>query len=173
MTILDEIEAEIPALRRYARALLRDRQGADDLVQDCLERALARRHHWRGDGPVRNWLFRILLNRFRDNMRRAGARAYLVPLDAASEPACPGGQETHLALREVHEAMGRMPPDQRAALLLVAVEGMSFTEAAEALNVPEGTLSSRLGRARAFLRQETGQHCDNSSNKRICQDEKR
>ncbi len=166
MTILDEIEAAIPSLRRYAHALLREREGADDLVQDCLERALARRHHWRGDGPVRAWLFRILLNRFRDNMRGAGTRAHLVPLDTAIEPACPGGQEAHLALREVHEAMGRMPPEQRAALLLVALEGMSFTQAAEVLNIPEGTLASRLGRARAFLRQKTNRSCDNSSTKK-------
>ncbi len=166
MTLLDEIEAAIPSLRRYAHALLRDREGADDLVQDCLERALARRHHWRGDGPVRAWMFRILLNQFRDNMRRASARAYLVPLDAALEPASAGGQEAHLHLREVHEAMGRMPPDQRAALLLVALEGMSFTEAAEALNVPEGTLASRLGRARAFLRHETNRPYDNSKTKK-------
>ncbi|MFK5998973.1 MAG: sigma-70 family RNA polymerase sigma factor [Rhodobacterales bacterium] len=161
MTLLDEIEAAIPALRRYAHALLRDREGADDLVQDCLECALARRHHWRGDGPVRAWLFRILLNRFRDNMRRASARATLVPLDNAPEPVSKGGQEAHLRLREVHDAMGRMPPDQRAALLLVALEGMRFTEAAEVLNIPEGTLASRLGRARAFLRQETDRPCDN------------
>ncbi|MCX7890646.1 MAG: sigma-70 family RNA polymerase sigma factor [Rhodobacteraceae bacterium] len=156
MTVLDEIEAAIPALRRYAHALLRDRDGADDLVQDCLERAVARLGHWRGDGPVRAWLFRILLNRFRDTRRSAAGRAHLVPIDSVQVPARPGGQAAHLELAEVHAAMGRLPPDQRAALLLVAVEGMSLAEAARALDLPEGTLVSRLGRARAALRAMTG-----------------
>jgi len=155
MTVLDEIEAAIPALRRYAHALVRDRDAADDLVQDCLERAVARLPYWRGDGPVRAWLFRILLNRFRDT-RRAGARAQLVPIDRVDLPARPGSQAAHLELGEVHAAMGRLPDDQRAALLLVAVEGMTLAEAAAAMDVPEGTLASRLGRARAALRAMTG-----------------
>lgn len=71
MPLLDEIEAAIPALRAYARALLRQREGADDLVQDTLEAALARQGQWRGEGSVRGWMFRILLNRFRDGRRRA------------------------------------------------------------------------------------------------------
>ncbi|MGV8989629.1 MAG: sigma-70 family RNA polymerase sigma factor [Cypionkella sp.] len=156
MTLLDEIESCIPALRRYAHALLRDREGAEDLVQDCLERALARRSHWRGDGPVRAWLFRILLNRFRDVRRSAAGRAHLVSLDGTVEPMRAGGQEAHIALREVHDAMGRLPFDQRAALLLVALEGMNLAEAARVLEIPEGTLASRLGRARAALRSMTG-----------------
>ncbi len=155
MTLLDEIESCIPALRRYARALLRDRDAADDLVQDCLERALARRHLWRGDGPARAWLFRILLNRFRDGRRGLRAGATVISLDAATEPGRSGGQEAHLALREVQDAMGRLPDDQRAALLLVAVEGMTLAAAARVLDIPEGTLASRLGRARAQLRQMT------------------
>lgn len=157
MTPLDEIESHIPALRRYAHALLRDRDGADDLVQDCLERAVARRHLLRADGSVRGWLFTILLNRFRDGRRRIRSRPDIVPLDSAAEPVRPGAQEAHLALSEVHAAMGRLPEEQRAALLLVAVEGMSVTEAARALGVPEGTVASRVARARAQLRQMTGQ----------------
>ena len=154
---LDQIEAAIPALRRYAIALLRDRENADDLVQDCLERAVAQGASWRGDGPVQAWLFRILLNRHRDLIRRAPARGVLVAVtDLSAEPSAPGGQDGHLALREVHEAMGRLPLDQRAALLLVAVEGKSFDEAAELLGIPKGTLMSRLARARATLRQLTG-----------------
>lgn len=155
MTVLDEIESCIPALRRYAHALVRDREGAEDLVQDCLERALARRSHWRGDGPVRAWLFRILLNRFRDSRRGAAAQAHLVPLDATVELKQSGGQEEHLDLREVQSAICRLPPDQRAALLLVALEGMSLSEAARVLDIPEGTLASRLGRARSALRAMT------------------
>lgn len=156
MPILDEIEAAIPALRRYAHSLVRDRDGAEDLVQDCLERAISRQRHWRGDGPVRAWLFRILLNRFRDDRRRWASRAQLVSIDTVPELARSGGQNVHLELSEVHEAMGRLPPDQRAALLLVSLEGMTLAEAADVLGLPEGTLASRLGRARAALRQMTG-----------------
>lgn len=158
MTVLDEIEAAIPSLRRYAHALMRGRDGADDLVQDCLERALARRHRWRGEAPVRVWMFTILLNRFRDERRAAARRADLVVIDAAAEAvtATAATQEAHLALGEVHAAIGRLPADQRAALLLVAVEGLRLAEAARALGIPEGTLVSRLGRARAALRAMTG-----------------
>lgn len=156
MTFLDEIEAAIPALRRYARALVRDRDGADDLVQDCLERAIARRGQWRRDGPLLPWLYRILLNCWRDDHRRRAARPVLVPIEGVAEPARPGGQEAHLALRELHRAMGLLPEDQRAALLLVSVEGLSLADAAKVLGIPEGTLASRLGRARAGLRQMTG-----------------
>jgi RNA polymerase sigma-70 factor (ECF subfamily) len=156
MTLLDEIEGSIPALRRYALALARDRDAAEDLVQDCLERAIARRRSWRGDGPVRAWLFRILLNRFRDTRRQAAGNLSLVPLDSATLPPRPAGQDAHMDLRDVHAAMGRLPVDQRAALLLVAIEGFSLAEAARVLDIPEGTLSSRVGRARAALRDMTG-----------------
>jgi RNA polymerase sigma-70 factor (ECF subfamily) len=156
MTVLDEIEATIPSLRRYAHALVRDREAADDLVQDCLERAVARRRDWRGDGPVRAWLFRILLNLHRDTRRGASARAVLMTIQPQDEPQGSGGQEEHLDLSDVHAAMERLPADQRAALLLVALEGMSLQEAARVLGVPEGTLASRIARARASLRHMTG-----------------
>lgn len=156
MTLLDEIEASLPALRRYAHALVRDREAADDLVQDCLERAISRSGQWRGEGSVHAWLFRILLNLFRDGQRREAARGHLVVVDSVTEPAQPATQEDELALREVHAAIGRLPPDQRAALLLVGLEGMNFAEAARVLDIPEGTLASRLARARAALRAMTG-----------------
>jgi RNA polymerase sigma-70 factor, ECF subfamily len=161
MTVLDQIEAAIPALRRYAHALVRDRARADDLVQDCLERAVAKRQMWRGDGPVQAWLFRIMLNRHRDLLRAAGPAGHLVAVqDLASEPAQSGGQEAHLALAEVHAAMGRLPVDQRAALLIVALEGRTFEEAASILAIPKGTLMSRLARARSTLRVLTGRTTD-------------
>ncbi|MFN0115682.1 MAG: sigma-70 family RNA polymerase sigma factor [Paracoccaceae bacterium] len=157
MAPLDEIEAAIPALRRYAVALLRDRDAADDAVQGCLERAIAHRDRYRNEGSLRAWLFRVLLNVVRDDHRYARARAHLtiVADDRFPGPSQQGGQEAHMALVEVHDAMGRLPADQRAALVLVAVEGMRLAEAADALGVPEGTLVSRLGRARAALRQMT------------------
>lgn len=157
MPFQDEIEAAIPGLRAYARALLRDREAADDLVQDTLEAAIARQGQWRGDGSLRGWLCRILLNRFRDGLRRRRPTATVLAL--VPEPtdllAARRGDD-RLALSEVHAAMGKLPEDQRAALLLVALEGMSLAEAAVALGCAEGTLASRLGRARATLRQLTG-----------------
>jgi RNA polymerase sigma-70 factor (ECF subfamily) len=156
MPFLDEIEAAIPGLRAYARALLRDREAADDLVQDTLEAAIARQGQWRGDGSLRGWLCRILLNRFRDGLRRRRPTAVLALVP--EQPDLPAARRTEdrLALTEVHAAMGQLPEDQRAALLLVALEGMSLSEAARVLGCAEGTLASRLGRARATLRQLTG-----------------
>lgn len=157
MAVLDNIEASIPALRRFARALMRDRDRADDLVQDCLERAVAKRHQWRGDGPVQAWLFRILLNRYRDLHRRSPDHVHLVAIeDLTVEPAQGGGQEQGLALREVQDAIARLPLDQREVLLIVALEGKSFNEAASLLDIPKGTLMSRLARGRATLRLVTG-----------------
>ncbi|WP_347265820.1 RNA polymerase sigma factor [Paracoccus sp. (in: a-proteobacteria)] len=158
MALLDEIEAAIPALRAYAHALLRQREGADDLVQDTLERALAQQRQWRGEGSVRGWLFRILLNRLRDSHRRA-RHAPVLTLVPDLLPDTGGAADAagdRLALHEVHAAMGRLPEEQRAALLLVALEGMSLAEAARSLGLPEGTLASRLARARASLREMTG-----------------
>ncbi|AXC50601.1 RNA polymerase subunit sigma [Paracoccus suum] len=157
MTVLEDIEASIPALRRYARALMRDPDRADDLVQDCLERAVAKRHSWRGDGPVQAWLFRILINRYRDLQRQNPGPGHLVAIDDLTfETAQPGGQEAGLALREVQDALARLPGDQREALVIVALEGNSFDQAASLLDIPKGTLMSRLARARATLRVLTG-----------------
>ncbi len=156
MAVLDEIEAAIPALRRYAIALLRDRDAADDLVQDALERAVRRRADLRGEGKVLSWLFAILLNLVRDRHRHLTRSAHLVPIEAAADQGLPPAQDGSLALTEVHAAMGRLPLDQRAVLLLVALEGRSLAEAARALGVTEGTAASRLGRARAALRVATG-----------------
>lgn len=157
MTVLDDIEASIPALRRFARALMRDRERADDLVQDSLERAVAKRHLWRGDGPVQAWLFRIMINRYRDLQRQTPGPGHLIAIeDLASEPAQRGSQETSLALYEVQEAIARLPVDQREALLTVVLGGKSFDQAAGLLDIPKGTLMSRLARARATLRILTG-----------------
>ncbi|KCV83057.1 ECF subfamily RNA polymerase sigma factor [Actibacterium atlanticum] len=157
MAVLNEIEALIPDLRRYACALLRDRTAADDLVQDCLERAVAKLHTYSGDGALRPWLFRILINRHRDLMRRDQRAGHLVPVDdLVTEPANAATQDAHMALRETKAAIDRLPEDQRRALLLVALEGATIDEAAQALDIPKGTLLSRLARARSSLRQMTG-----------------
>ena len=154
---LDEIEAAVPALRRYARALTRNPDRADDLVQDCLERAVRKRALWRPTGPLQAWLFRMLLNIYRNDLRSRRRRGDHVPLDQMpTEPSTPAAQPGRLALAEVDRALGRLPDDQREALLLVAVEGQSYADAASILDIPIGTLMSRLGRARAALRALTG-----------------
>lgn len=153
---LGEIEAAVPALRRYARALTRDIDRADDLVQDCLERALVKRGLFRPLGPVRAWLFAMLVNLHRNSLRGAKRRGEAVDLDAVPEPSVPPPQPGHLALVELDRAIGTLPLEQKEALLLVTLEGLSYAEAARILEIPVGTLMSRLGRARATLRSLTG-----------------
>lgn len=150
---LDEIEACVPSLRRYARALTHDADLADDLVQDCLERAIRKRNLWRPTGPVRAWLFRILLNIYRNDLRRSRRTPAAIPMEMMTiEPQAHAPQPARLALAETARAMQLIAPEQREALLLVALEGLSYNEAAQVLDIPLGTLMSRIGRARAALR---------------------
>jgi RNA polymerase sigma-70 factor (ECF subfamily) len=154
---LGEIEAAVPALRRYARALTRDADRADDLVQDCLERAIRKRALWRPTGPLQAWLFRMLLNIYRNDARGRRRRGPHIPLEAMpAEPSIPAAQYGHIALGELGRALDSLPSEQREALLLVVVEGTSYADAAAILGIPAGTLMSRLGRARAALRVLTG-----------------
>ncbi len=151
--VLDEIEACIPALRRYARALTREADRADDLVQDCLERAVRKRLLWRPGSSVRAWLFRILLNLYRNDLRRGRRAPAAVPIEGlAREPAEQPAQLHRLELADTARAIDALPAEQREALLLVALEGLSYAEAAHALDIPQGTLMSRIGRARNALR---------------------
>ncbi|MCE4223112.1 sigma-70 family RNA polymerase sigma factor [Methylobacterium sp. C25] len=141
----------IPALRRYAVSLLRDRSDADDLVQDTLELAITRWHQRRDDGSVRSWLFAIVHNlaisRLRQRHRRGGSH---LPIDDAHEAvlAMPPRQEAGLQHRDLVRALDALPEDQRSVLLLVTVEGLSYAETAEVLGIPTGTVMSRLSRAR-------------------------
>jgi RNA polymerase sigma-70 factor (ECF subfamily) len=150
---LDDIETLVPALRRYARALTGNADRADDLVQDCLERAITKQSLWRPIGPLRPWLFTIMINLHRNDRRRRRAAPEPEALDVLPfEPASPAPQGTRLALAETAAALDRLPAEQREALLLVALEGMSYAEAAGVLGIPVGTLMSRIGRAREALR---------------------
>ncbi len=146
------LEAEIPALRRYAFALARDRDAADDLVQDCLERALARRMLRRPDGELRAWLFAILRNLYVDTHRARLRHGAGIPLDDAPEPAYPADQERALEARDALAALALMPEEHRSLLLLIGVEDLTYEEAGRVLDIPVGTVMSRLARARARLR---------------------
>lgn len=147
------IEPHVPALRRYAWALLRDGEEADDLVQDCLERALSRWHLRRDDGDLRAWLFAILHNLFVDGLRRRRREGLRVEIEAIHDLAAPGQEpESRLAVRDVLDAIEALSADQRAVLLLVCVEDLSYEAAARVLGVPIGTVMSRLSRARDRLR---------------------
>ena len=145
---------EIPRLRRYARSLLRDRDSADDLVQDCLERALVHLDNWKTGESPRRWLFTIMHHIFVDDMRknkRRGERAFL-PIEATEALSVAADQIEGVASREILDALQAISPDRRAAILMVAVEGFSYAEAANVLGVPAGTLMSRIARGRDELR---------------------
>ena len=140
-------------LRRYARSLTRDESQAEDLVQDALVRAYERRGSFRAGGSLRAWLISILHNTFIDERRRSLAEGRRLEHAAAlAETITPPEQEDRIRLRQVREAFMTLPDEQRAVLHLVAIEGLSYQEAAMALGIPVGTLMSRLGRARAALR---------------------
>jgi RNA polymerase sigma factor (sigma-70 family) len=153
--MLLQLEPLIPALRRYARALVRNRADADDLVQDCLERAVSRWYQ-RRDGDVRAWLFTILHNLAVNQFRQLAARGRHLPIDETNEDTFGEAavQEQKLMYRDVLNKLARLPEDQRAVLLLVAVEDLSYADAAKVLNIPVGTLMSRLSRARERLQHE-------------------
>lgn len=142
----------MPALLRYARALVRDPAEAEELVHETLLRAYERRSTYDDRRALRPWLFSILHNQFVDSRRRRQIEEQAVETMAAAPAPSPVDADTRVQLSQIHQAFTRLPEAQRAALHLVAVEGMSYQEAAEALDIPVGTLMSRLSRARAALR---------------------
>lgn len=146
------VEPHIPALRRFAWALLRDEEGADDLVQDCLERAIGRWHLRRRDGNVRAWLFAILHNLFVSSLRTRRRRGEHVAVEEDELPAAEGNPEERLMLRDVLAGLDSLPAEQRSVLLLVGVEELEYQEVARILDVPVGTVMSRLSRGRERLR---------------------
>lgn len=148
------ILAEIPRLRRYARALLREPDRADDLVQDTLERALDHLDNWRTGESPRRWLFTIMHHLFIDQVRKAARRGEqaLLPLDSAEALAEPASQFDQVAALDILDALQAISAERRAALLIVGVEGFSYAEAANVLGIPAGTLMSRIARGREELR---------------------
>jgi RNA polymerase sigma-70 factor, ECF subfamily len=151
------VEQEIPRLRRYARALTRSGDRADDLVQDTLVRALSKAHLWQAGTDIRAWLFTIMHNQHVNTVRRASREQRTVDIDAMSSSLVATTDPTaSRQLRELEFALYRLPDEQREVILLVGLEGMSYEMAARVLRVPVGTVRSRLSRARDALRRLMG-----------------
>jgi len=149
------ITEHIPRLRRYARALVGDRYVADDLVQDTLERAWNKFHLWRPGSDLRAWLFTIMHNVFVNQARR---RRYEVEelTDEMSAAAVRATQGDQLELQDVDRVLRSISPEQREVVLLVAVEQLTYEEVSRALDIPIGTVMSRLSRGRERMRQALG-----------------
>jgi RNA polymerase sigma-70 factor, ECF subfamily len=156
MGIRDELIEHVPRLRRYARALINNRELADDLVQDTLERALGRADLFRVGTDLRAWLFTIMHNIFVNQVRKSSVRGVHVSVDddgiPETEYAVPANQSATLEVRDLDYALQRLPADQREVVLLVGLEEMSYADVALALDIPVGTVMSRLSRGRERLR---------------------
>jgi RNA polymerase sigma-70 factor, ECF subfamily len=152
--LVAEMQSCVPDLRRYARFLLKSTQDADDLVHDCLVRALDRAHTRREELKLRPWLFAIMHNLFISNVRRQRTRNEIAPADDITETlgSTDGAQEGALRWRDLNRALALLPEEQRTVLMLVSVEDLSYAEAGQVLGIPIGTVMSRLSRARERLR---------------------
>jgi RNA polymerase sigma-70 factor (ECF subfamily) len=145
-----DLVEHIPRLRRYARALARDAAAADDLVQDTLERALLKLDLWRPGSDLRAWLFTLMHNLFVNRLRAEPPPSSA--LDEALDVPVAGGQLDALAVRDIQAALQLLPAEQREVLLLVGLEQFGYAEAARILELPLGTVMSRLSRGRERLR---------------------
>jgi RNA polymerase sigma-70 factor, ECF subfamily len=152
---LDQLREQIvdllPRLRRFARTLARDPHDADDLVQVAVERALARSEQLRPDSRLSSWMFGILRNAWIDETRTRGRRNRIFAPEALGENVGDASSGSHAEALSVQDAMARLPDEQRMAVGLVLVEGLSYKEAAEIMGIPIGTLTSRLARGREAL----------------------
>jgi RNA polymerase sigma-70 factor, ECF subfamily len=148
------IEQQIPRLRRYARALTRNRDRADDLVQDTLSRALEKEQLWQTGTNLRAWVFTIMHNQNVNNVRRDVRESAAVDIDwvSATLPATTDPSASRKMV-ELDRALARLPMEQRQVILLVGLEGMSYEDTAEILSIPIGTVRSRLSRGRDALRE--------------------
>ncbi|MEI7037690.1 RNA polymerase sigma factor [Fulvimonas yonginensis] len=146
----------LPRLRRLARALAGQAADADDLVQTVLERALARAAQWRPDAPLDKWVFAIARNAWRDELRARGRSQNLFVPEAAAAVVDEGASARPADRLALAAALAALPPDHREVVALVLVEGMSYGEAAEVLELPVGTVTSRLARARIALQAHLG-----------------
>jgi RNA polymerase sigma-70 factor (ECF subfamily) len=146
-------EQHIVGLKRYAVALLGDSIEADDLVQECLVRALSREHVWTRVRDRRAYLFTILHNIYVDRRAQHSRYGYAVPIeDVAYHLSCPPKQLERLEIRDLKKALGELPDNYKVVILLIGLEGLSYRQAADVLEVPIGTIMSRLSRGRELLR---------------------
>ncbi|CAB3761066.1 RNA polymerase sigma factor [Paraburkholderia solisilvae] len=156
MSFGDDLLDQVPRLRRYARSLISNRERADDLVQDTLERALRYASRFRADTDLRAWLMTIMHNVFvNDVIRASNSRPHIAMDDAGivdDELSVDGHHAASLDMRDLDRALQQLPPDQREVVLLVGLEEMSYAQVAQALDMPIGTVMSRLARARRKLR---------------------
>jgi RNA polymerase sigma-70 factor (ECF subfamily) len=151
------IEAEIPRLRRYSRALTRNDVAADDLVQDCLVRALSKQHLWKEGTDLRAWLFTILHNQHVNHVRQGVRQGTSVEISDNEPSLCRApAQSSALELRDLDRALAKLPEEQRSVILLVGLEGMPYEAVAEIFSIPVGTVRSRLSRGRESLRRLMG-----------------
>ncbi|WP_260927002.1 RNA polymerase sigma factor [Novosphingobium sp. 9] len=156
----DELTALLPRLRRFARGLTRDAADADDLCQQTIERALRACHQWQEGTRLDAWVYRIMRNQWIDEARARGRRAQTFVDESEGLAVGTSGTpeaEVRVEMNNVDRALDRLPAEQREAVLLVMVEGFAYREAAEILGVPQGTLTSRLGRGREALLRELGE----------------
>jgi RNA polymerase sigma-70 factor, ECF subfamily len=152
-----EIEVLVPRLKRYARALTHDVGAADELVQDSIGHALAKIHLWEKGTDLRAWLFTIMHNRHVSLVRReVRERASIEMQKCGPRPTLAPDQITRLELRDLQRAFAKLPEEQRSVILLVGLEGMRYDEAASVVNLPVGTVRSRVSRGRESLRALTG-----------------
>ena len=147
----------LPRLRRFARALARNADDADDLVQLALERALSRTGQMRADASLAGWTFGILRNAWIDELRARARRARLLGPAGDIEETADASRAGAAEVLSVQEAMARLPEEQRSAVVLVLIEGLSYKEAAQVMQVPIGTLTSRLARGREALQEMLGE----------------
>jgi len=147
----EQIVALLPRLRRFARNLARNPHDADDVVQIALERALLKLDQWRRDARLDSWLFKIVRNAWIDELRSRGRRDRMFLPAEAGENVGDATLDREADLMSVQSAMAKLPEDQRTAVSLVLVEGLSYKDAAEVLDIPIGTLTSRLARGREAL----------------------
>ena len=144
----------LPRLRRFARALTGSAADADDLVQTAIERALRNADQWRSGASPASWMFRIMKNLWIDEIRARKSREKLFIFEQIANPTIMDGageMEAHLHASHVQRIVSALPEDQRLAIALVLIEGLSYREAAGVLDVPIGTLTSRLSRGRAAI----------------------
>ena len=149
--VRDQLPGLLPRLRRFARAITRHREDADDLVQLALERALLRSEQWQPGTRLDSWIFRIMKNAWIDEVRSRGRRDEIFAPEEAGEHIGDAMMDRRMEMMAVQKAMAGLSEDQRMAVSLVLIEGLPYKEAAEVLDIPIGTLTSRLARAREAL----------------------